>query len=334
MCQAAALLVGVCLAAGAGSRLRPLTTERPKVLCPVGGRPLLSFAIDRLVGVTDEVVVNVHHHRAMMLGWLHLAAGATSAAPTAGAAFWRGFDGSARDHPERGELQSCGTVGPATAGELPRLPGDAAVASGRTVGEAQLVASLEGPEALGTAGALAALADHLDGRSVLAINADSLIGVDLSEVVARWDGERPLVAHGGEGGFRPGVPVVASITPWSTIAHLAATPSGLYGHVWKDAHGAGALQTVRLEGPVIDCGTPRRYLAANLALSGGATLSEYSGDRTTEPARTAPAGVTRSVLWAGAEVEPGERLDGAVRTTGGRTMLVRPVPGGSAPPAG
>lgn len=43
-------LVGVCLAAGAGSRLMPLTLERPKVLCPVGGRPLLSWALDALVG--------------------------------------------------------------------------------------------------------------------------------------------------------------------------------------------------------------------------------------------------------------------------------------------
>ena len=63
-------LVGVCLAAGAGSRLMPLTLERPKVLCPVGGRPLLSWALDALVGVVEEVVVNVHHHPAMMLEYL------------------------------------------------------------------------------------------------------------------------------------------------------------------------------------------------------------------------------------------------------------------------
>jgi len=32
------------------------------------------------------------------------------------------------------------------------------------------------------------------------------------------------------------------------------------------------------------------------------------------------------VLWSGAEVIEGEVLDGAIRTTAGRTVLVRPVP--------
>jgi N-acetyl-alpha-D-muramate 1-phosphate uridylyltransferase len=38
----------VVLAAGEGRRLRPLTAVRPKALCPVGNRPLLDRALDRL----------------------------------------------------------------------------------------------------------------------------------------------------------------------------------------------------------------------------------------------------------------------------------------------
>src|SRR5581483_10806569 len=57
---------GIVLAAGAGTRLRPLTELLPKALCPVGNRPLLDFALDRLRTVTDEVAVNVHAHRAQM----------------------------------------------------------------------------------------------------------------------------------------------------------------------------------------------------------------------------------------------------------------------------
>ena len=50
------------LAAGVGSRLRPLTNETPKALIDVGGTPMIEHVIRRLksVGVT-EVVVNLFH---------------------------------------------------------------------------------------------------------------------------------------------------------------------------------------------------------------------------------------------------------------------------------
>ena len=50
------------LAAGVGSRLRPLTDTTPKALVDVGGRPMIEWVIRRLqrAGVT-EVVVNLFH---------------------------------------------------------------------------------------------------------------------------------------------------------------------------------------------------------------------------------------------------------------------------------
>jgi mannose-1-phosphate guanylyltransferase len=50
------------LAAGVGSRLRPLTDAKPKCLLDVGGRPLLDRWLDAFdrAGV-DEVLVNLHH---------------------------------------------------------------------------------------------------------------------------------------------------------------------------------------------------------------------------------------------------------------------------------
>ena len=50
------------LAAGLGTRLRPLTNDRPKALVQVAGRTLLEITLARLrsFGVTD-VIVNVHH---------------------------------------------------------------------------------------------------------------------------------------------------------------------------------------------------------------------------------------------------------------------------------
>lgn len=50
------------LGAGLGTRLRPLTDERPKPLVPIYGKPLITFAFDHLIaGGVEEFVVNTHH---------------------------------------------------------------------------------------------------------------------------------------------------------------------------------------------------------------------------------------------------------------------------------
>ncbi len=51
------------LAAGLGTRLRPLTEHLPKPLIPIGLKPLVTFAFDHLIadlGV-EEFIVNTHH---------------------------------------------------------------------------------------------------------------------------------------------------------------------------------------------------------------------------------------------------------------------------------
>lgn len=51
------------LAAGLGTRLRPLTDRVPKALVEVGGVPMLERVARRLVDAgVDRLVVNVHHH--------------------------------------------------------------------------------------------------------------------------------------------------------------------------------------------------------------------------------------------------------------------------------
>lgn len=50
------------LAAGLGTRLRPLTNDRPKALVEVGGQTLLEITLRRLASFEiREVIVNVHH---------------------------------------------------------------------------------------------------------------------------------------------------------------------------------------------------------------------------------------------------------------------------------
>lgn len=80
---------GIVLAAGEGTRLRPLTFVRPKAMCPVGDRPLVDHAIDRVCGVTGDIAVNVHHHRAQLQehldGRVHVSVEEPEALGTAGA---------------------------------------------------------------------------------------------------------------------------------------------------------------------------------------------------------------------------------------------------------
>jgi NDP-sugar pyrophosphorylase family protein len=84
------VLAGVVLAAGAGTRLRPLTLVRPKALCPVDNVPLVDIALRQVAPATSSIAVNVHHGRALMETHLadsdvHLSVEEPEALGTAGA---------------------------------------------------------------------------------------------------------------------------------------------------------------------------------------------------------------------------------------------------------
>ncbi len=50
------------LGAGLGMRLRPLTERCPKPLLEIGGRPIITYAMDHLLGAgVDRFIVNTHH---------------------------------------------------------------------------------------------------------------------------------------------------------------------------------------------------------------------------------------------------------------------------------
>lgn len=59
-------------AAGLGTRLKPITDEKPKALVPVDGKPLLQHIIEKLAasGFT-EIIINVHHFADQIIRFLY-----------------------------------------------------------------------------------------------------------------------------------------------------------------------------------------------------------------------------------------------------------------------
>ena len=59
------------LAAGEGTRLRPLTLKTPKIMLPLAGKPLLEYILDllRFHNIT-EVAINLSHLPEVVMDWL------------------------------------------------------------------------------------------------------------------------------------------------------------------------------------------------------------------------------------------------------------------------
>jgi MobA-like NTP transferase domain len=247
-------IAGVVLSAGAGTRLRPLTNRRPKVLCPVNNVPLVDWALDRLAPVTDSIAVNVHHGRDLLVGHL----------------------------------------------------------------EGRVHLSFEDPEPLGTAGALGALREWIDGRPVVVLNGDTWCPGAIQPLLDGWDGARCRVLVATEPGekatFRPGVRIAGALFPWPDVAALEPEPSGLFA-VWTNASAEGRLDAIAYASLFADCGTPAAYLEANLTASGGESVV---GD-----GAVVEGELIESVVWPGAIVYRGERLERSVRAGTRLTVAVR-----------
>jgi hypothetical protein len=111
--------------------------------------------------------------------------------------------------------------------------------------------------------------------------------------------------------------VAGALLPWTDVQRLEAEPSGLYEVSWRDAFAADRVEVVALaeEAAFVDCGTPRDYLEANLACSGGRSVIG--------PGALVSGEVDQCVLWPGVTVLPHERLVRAIRATDNVTVLVR-----------
>ncbi len=181
--------------------------------------------------------------------------------------------------------------------------------------------SVEHAEPLGTAGALGRLRSWLDGRPVLVTNGDAWLPEPTpTSFCAGWDGERMrllCVRDPDRGDFGPLRHCGMALLPWSVVSTMSPEPAGLYETCWRSAWEGRSLDLVEHHGPFVDCGTPKEYLQANMAASGGRSVI---GEDAHVSSR---AHVERSVVWPGARVGRSEKLVDAIRATYGVTVLVR-----------
>jgi NDP-sugar pyrophosphorylase family protein len=179
--------------------------------------------------------------------------------------------------------------------------------------------SVEEDEGLGTAGALGHLRPWIDGRAVAVVNADTWCPGSLEPALDGWDGERVrLLVVGAEAGdrrLRRRSVLAGALLPWTEVAPLEPVPSGLYEVSWGRLAAEDRIDVLPWPGPCLDCGTPARYLAANMAASGGISVIGKGA--------VVEGSVERSVIWDGVEVRPGEHLVDAIKAANDLTVFVR-----------
>lgn len=283
------------LAAGLGTRLRPLSDELPKPLVPVGDRPALAHVVGRLAAWGASPVVLNTHHRA------------------------EDFAGVRFDVPVRvsHEPRILGTAGGVQAARGLLGEGDVVVWNGDILAEVDLVAL---SRALRDARALAAWTVAPRPRG------EGTVGLDTAGRVVRVRDVRAGVEV--QGGDFLGVSVLSR-----ELRDALPGEGCLVGDVLAPRIAAGGTVVAVLHpGAWDDIGTPPAYLRANLRWLRATTAASFvapgaqvaPGVALHEAIVGAGArvegegGLTRVVVWPGAVVTA--PLADAVVTTAGRIV--------------
>ena len=270
------------LAAGLGSRLRPLTDVLPKPLVPVGDRPALAHVLEALTAAgLRRVVVNVHHGADPLRQFL------------------AAYPGVALSN----EPELLGTAG-GVAGAAGLLgPGDV------LIWNADILAALD---------PIAVIAAHAAGprrAATLVVQprerGSGSVGLDATGRVVRLRGER--VAEESQGGAFLGVHVLGEELRTSLPKRGCLVGDGYIPALKRGAE----LHAFAWDAPFFDIGSVGSYLAANLAWLTARGLRRWVGPGAScaptvaleaavlgQGATARGVGILeRCVVWPGASVE-------------------------------
>jgi mannose-1-phosphate guanylyltransferase len=256
------------LAAGHGTRLRPLTLARPKPLLPVGGVTMLDHALAQLrQHGHEQILVNAHHLWEQIAAWAEL----------------RGVGIQV-------ELPDILGTGGGLVAALDRLAGQVTIYNGDILTDIDLTALAAACPPSGAAMGLREVAG-LGGITPVFPAADGRV-LRIGEITASADA--PPVRWGGAGVHFTGIHVMSREA-------IALAPKRGFSDIVRTAYiplvEEGRVRSVRHDGLWADLGTPAAYLAANLAvLEGEISLP-------VDPWASAERGPGGSLVCAGAQVE-------------------------------
>jgi NDP-sugar pyrophosphorylase family protein len=281
-------VIGFCLAAGAGTRLLPLTRVTPKPLLAPAGRPLVDLAVEALkaAGAT-RVVVNAHHGAELLIAHLAGRPGVEVVAEPALLGTGGGLVNAAH----------LGLVGD---GDDPVL----VTAADHVVTPADL----------------AALAGFLDRSG--APMAAGLLPAAASAFPLRLDGTR--VARDPAG---PWDSAAAYAVRAGLLCRLEPGPASLVGRVLGPLLDRDQLAGLPFQGPAADAGTLDRLLAVSAGLLGGRWPYELPPGRLARGAGDGPVFVAEGAKTYPTAVLAGPVVLDAGSVTGAGAVLRRTVVG-------
>ena len=275
------------LAAGLGTRLRPLTNDVPKPLVPVVDASILDLQARKARAIGDVRL----HANAHYLAEQVVAAGKTL-----------GFEKVWVELPE-----ILGTAGPLRRIYAEGYRGGLLVMNGDAYCSFDLQAFVRNAQAL---------AAQPNGPQV------ALLAVDFPKVnTFRVGNDGRLAGIAGRFGSEDGIAATFSGVSWYSDAALSRIREGEFDirEFWKQEIARGCAPFVdmtQLHATWIDMGSPEGLMAAVEA-----RLKELGRDvneAVVEPGVEIPAGVTikHSVIYAGAEIAEGETIENEIRGRG------------------
>lgn len=280
------------LAAGLGTRLRPLTNDVPKPLVPVVDASILDLQARKARAVGDVRL----HANAHYLAEQVVAAGKTL-----------GFEKVWVELPE-----ILGTAGPLRRIYAEGYRGGLLVMNGDAYCSFDLQAFVRNAQAL---------AAQPNGPQV------ALLAVDFPKVnTFRVGADGRLAGVAGRFGSEEGTPATFSGVSWYSDKALSRIREGEFDirEFWKQEIASGCAPFVdmtQLHATWIDMGSPEGLMAAVEARL--KELGRSADEAVVEPGAEIPAGVSlkHSVIYAGAEIQPGEVIENEIRGRGFKWMI-------------